>query len=678
MKTKNLLPLLILGQSFLFTGHVLAQETVKVPAATNSNDEQELKKVNEEWGHNLGFLKHQFENANLRFSNRLDPISVNDMKAGIGYDYGTTPTIGGKFLSVDKWTIGLRYLPSSGFGSQGTREVTYIGVHNNHRDSAVRQFYNPITKLPTTADKALALNEKEFVGFRVPLTLYLSKEIVNEINSKLKATANVGFFTTGEVDVHVYRMPESRVRVRLFALKEKGVTASAGLKVFGYNRLTSLILDIEPGEVFVTSKKSDLFSVDYIFDLSKQEGKDQYNKLLGQKYSISVKNIKELTKATNPIQDSSEMKNIFYSDLEQIQNIANTEVSKNISDRSIIRLRTAENETNSVTQGFRMTFSKVLRLLVGRTDAVNKIEMTNIENNKKNYVLETMTKEFSYEILSLFGRQNKAESGLLTATDPKFNPQQVLGFQTRRYKKDLSFDKSEMDELKDKLTKNLPSDVLKNVNFPKWTFAKGPVKNVEIEQILFFNIPVLQSLGTITQAAVRQELTHLINNWGRFGSKPVNSEYAEIGTPDRQRLEDFHMKKYMSAYEQELELIPQLFTKVLNSNEKIADRLTTFSTLQNIPLFHEVGSALILRLVPQNRLAEAVNLRLSISGNDQDNVKGELSNYPTDSEKQELLNVVAAAVAETDHMTDRSFNVKLFINEQGESIGLPTLEKQAK
>lgn len=303
--------------------------------------------------------------------------------------------------------------------------------------------------------------------------------------------------------------------------------------------------------------------------------------------------------------------------------------------------------------------------------------MTNVENNSKNYLIKSISKNFSSDLFTLFGTESRAESGLLVLNDANKKPSKVLGFQTRRYNKDLNFKREEFMGLSSRLAANLPSTILNSIKFPQWE-GNGGVKNLTIEHILFFNVPVLETISSITEESVKRELTYVVNHWGKLGSLPMSADNNPYGGED-EGMKDFRAGRYEAAYKNwELVTIPQLVMRVLNASASVEERMGAFEQLQNIPLFHEIGASVMLRLIPTELLEKAVNYRLSISGNDSSKIGGERSDFPADPRKQEYLNVVAAAISETTYLSDRSFNVKMFINEQGKSIGLDQLIQEAK
>ncbi|MBC7456978.1 MAG: hypothetical protein H7235_01910 [Bdellovibrionaceae bacterium] len=682
---KTLLPLLILGQSFMFNGHAFAQQqsvngvdAKRNSITSDSPEAKEFKEVNSRWANFGQSLQKEFQNARLSATNRVLGFRTDSgFKAGLDYEYGTIPTLGGGFLSLDRWNVSLGYLPNNGIGADIQREVTFIQKFDNRHDSLVREPYNPIKRVPLTAAKADKMEEFTFVGFRAPITYSLSATSFNDIIGRSQSFMGVRLFSTSEVDVHIYKMANNHVRVRLFALKDKGVRGSIGVRLIGLNTLTNRLVNVNPLEIFLQKNKTDLFSVDYVFDLNKQEARDQYDQLLGQKYKISnIDAVKEQLLAALPNQNGNKIKDIFYNDLDEIQSVVKRDANKPANERAVVRLRMAEAETDTIEQGIGVSLTKLISFMFSRKDANTAITMTNVENNKKDYLIKTISKNFSSDLFTLFGKESKAESGLLAATDKAKNPTQVLGFQMRRFNKDLNFKRDDFVTLNNRLASNLPEEIMKTIKWPQWNNSTG-VKNMTIEHILFFNVPVLETISSIDTALIQKELAYVIKSWGRLGSYPQESEQPEYDR-ENSRMTAFRMGKYQEAYSWEMTTIPNLLLRVLNKHDAVQSRIAAFEQLQAIPLFQEIGASVVLRSIPTDRLADAVNYRLSVSGNDSSDIGGERSNFPEDTSKQEYLNIVSAAISETSYISDRSFNVRMYINEKGESIGLNQLIQEAK
>lgn len=693
MKKKTLLPLLILGQSFVFNGQVYAQvksaEDIKSQTGKSDVQDPDLKAANNSWIAGMqSLVKDQLINASLKFSNRLIGVtSASGSNVGLNYGYGSEPSISGNYSAMDTWSIGGGYIPSA-FGNSNlspgisiAREITFVEQFKTRRESMKRHFYNPIERIPLTSAKAMQMKEKDFVAFRSPMILSLGKGFSELSSAHAERFSGISLYSMGQVDVHIYRMPENHVRVRLFALKEKGLNMNVGVQLVGFkfSNYASSMLNIQPINAFSSQTNSDLFSVDYVFNLDKPEAREEYDKLVSQKLRVTdLKNIGEQIKAANPFKSAGEIKELFYADLESVQRIVEENAHKSLKERSIIRLTKSETEEAASTYGLSGRLTKLLNFTMLRRDSQKSVSLTNIENENRKFQLNTVSKEFNFELFTLFGAENKSESGLLTSTNDKFAPQDVLGFQSRRFKKDLNFEEAEFKAIKSRFEANAPASVYKQIKWPKWDFSAGAIKNVSIEHIVFFNVPALQSIDSITKESIKTELKNVIRTWGRLGSEPVYTSQSDETIDSKFRLEKFHQGKYVEAYSWELDLIPDRLINIFSSNITTAEKMKYFSELQNIPLFNEIGPALVVRLIPEDKLADAINYRLEFTGMDFKGNTGALTNFPSDTSKQGYINIVANAIAQTEHTVDRTYNLRLFINEKGESYSLQDLANQSK
>lgn len=684
MKTKNVLPVLILGQSFLINGQAMAQEQQQA-ATENKQAEAPKEKVEKQ-----SKLKALLESAHLDIKTGVKLIDSKDVKLSVGVGYESEATIGGSYLGVDTFLVAGGYLPDNGLGVSIGREVTFIEKFNTRNESIHRELkgFTPKAikeRIPLTAEQALAMHEFQFVGFRAPLTISLgAASLGDQLNKMFEQNSFSRLFVTGETDIHIYRMPENRVRVRIFSLKEKGLEAGIGIKAIGVNTILRKLLKINPLEIFASKKNSDLFSVDYVFNLNDEEARNQYTNLVGQKFRVSkLKDIGAQVLSNLKIGSSKDISEAFYADLDEVQKVVDRDMTKSYEERGIIRLRQAHSDTDSTEVGIRSFIAKIISFVSSRKDANTFVSVTNVVNNMKQYILKTTTKQFKFELFTLFGKENKSESGLLlsakTALNPETNkwgqqPTDVLGFQMRRFKKQLELSADDVKGMKETLQRNLPSEIFEKIQWPEWKLHHGTAKNVTLEQILFFNVPALQEIK-LTQADISNKLLEIIRSRKEFGSEPKDYRERNVYGEEDERYQQYNRKQYEKAFSIEIRDIPNSLTTVLNKNETLENRLMHFDYLQQFDLFHEIGPILVMQLIPKNQLANIVSYKLSLSAKDKEGTTGEQTTYPEDNDKLEYMNIVSSAVAETNENSNRSFNVRLFINEKGESISLQELIK---
>ena len=589
-------------------------------------------------------------------------------------------SLGNKYSGVDVYRLNLSYVPST-FGSSGivpsasmSTEVTFIQQFEGRVPSVVRRSKNPLSHLPVNSERALSLKPGDFVAFRAPMTFSLGKSFSELFTKQTVAHLNLSVFTVGEFDVHVFRMPDNRVRVKLFALREKGVTASVGLHLFAPGTNIALrLLSLDPGSVFVSKNKSELFSVDYIFNLNDKDAIEQYDQVMGQKYAVS--GFKALN--INPFASDARVKDLLYSDLNAVQNISLQDHDKPTAERRIIRLSMGENETDSLSRGMKINL-KAIKAQITSRDSESKVSIYNVEDQKKNYLLNTQTKELNAQFFWLWGAENRQDSGLLVRADNNFNPTDILGLQSHRAKKELNLSRDEFEALRNKLNRTLPKEITETIQWPAWPSDRKAIKNARIEQDIFFNALTLQTMNNLTASFIQSELRAIIKSMGKIDSLPSgvtlnqNMNGAEDG--DSFRAKAYKKQDYLAAFEYELTWIPDLYVKLLNENEPIKSRMAAYEQLQNIALFNEIGATLTLKLIPANRLKDTISFRFLISGK---HLEGKQTYYPSIGH-QENMNVFLNVVANNTYITDRSYNLGFYLNEKGDAYSLDELIAKAR
>ncbi len=653
MKLRNTLSALLLFPTLVVNGTAFGNPNETKPAIEAEKTSASTKALNS--------ITDQLRTVKLKKSFNILNYQSSGFNAGLNYEMKSETSFGDNYSGIDVWQMNLNYVPSTLAGStlipsaNRLTEVTFIQQFKSRTDSLVRVPYDPIQKLPINSERALKLNVGDFVAFRAPMTLSLGKGLSETLSRNTSASFGLSLFTVGEFDVHIFRMPDNYVRVKLFALREKGITASLGLSVFGINTfLLTRVLNIDSAEVFMSNNRSELFSLDYIFNLNNADSKAQYDQVIGQKYRVSSFKYASV----NPFTSDEKVKDLLFGDLESVQNIVQEDAQKPLEQRRIIRLMMGENETESFARGLRFNF-KVVKAKSSHRTSESRVTIYNIENQKKNYLLSTKTKELNGELFWLWGVENRIDSGLLVEADANFSPQVVVGLQTHKARKELNLSKVEFDELKNKLSRTLPAEIVETIEWPKWPEDRSSVKDARIEQDIFFNPMSLQSMKNLTVENIEAELKKLIKSIGKIESQPMGT--SATGDYEDYRLKAYQKANYLEAYEHELIYIPNYFAKLLNENETMESRLKSYESLQAIPLFNEIGATLALKLIPREKLAGTISYRFLISAKKLD---GKQSYYPTVGH-QENINVFLNVLASNSYIVDRSFSLSFYLNEKG-------------
>jgi hypothetical protein len=700
MKSKKMLLPLFMFNAILSTSiNSTAQQNTKDQISTEVDQNSNLQATT-----NVISLKKQkvwteFTSAlrNTKLSSSIStPTSSLSKGLGIdgGYSMKSRPSLGEKFSGIDIWDINIGATSELfgplknaeiGTGTSVSRQFTFIQQFDSRLESIQRLPYDPVTKIPLNADlffktqfnKTTQKNERvikdgDFIGFRAPLTLSLGRGYEFAAKTHIALDASLYWVLAGEFDIHIFKMKDDQVRVKIMAIKDNLVGGYLGLNLMGFssvgNRLVSSIFGTNLAKFEFSTKKSNLYISDYIFNLNQPESRDMYNELIGHKLkSLDTKELKSQLLTANPFAKGSSTKKYLMGDLERLNLASKADQNLPASERRITRVGSGENETVSSQGGFKINLLKAVQSTTEQSQSVSKATLYAQDQNdlSQKYLLETMTRNNSFQWFWLWGESDLITQSLLLKTDQDFQPEDLLGFQFSRIKEDSSMTNKEYLALKQKFNSILPVDVSTAISWPNWNFAKNDsVHNVYMRQDLLFTDNLFRMNVQISDEKIRAELIKILKSYGKFSSKPMSlSNQGGDGIADPREaayIRGDNLNAYSSEWEQYV--IPIKLAEVFDSSKTATERYQAYQYLtKNIPVFSEINNMLLLRLIPDEALSQIIVAKLTLSAKDQTTSE---SFYPS-KEKYNNLNRFREIANQTQYILNRTFDLRNFIKEDG-------------
>jgi len=698
MKTKRiLLPFLAFNVALSTTADVIAQtvsqDNILQPDQQGSNTSYLEKATHKLWTEFNLALK----NAKIRTHVNVPTANIaNGLALGANYSFESSPSVGGKYSGIDVWDVNISASPEvfgsinksgADLGASWSRQITFIQQFEDRQSSIVRLPYDPIRKLPTKSElffkttynkdirkEEHLIKEGTFIGFRAPLTFSVGKGMNFSSGAHASLDLGLSWIISGEFDIHIFRMKDNQVRVKILAIKDNIKSASAGLNLMGFNQLGKLVVSRMIGTNLIQfsygTNDSSLFISDYIFNLNDKESRDMYDQLVGHKIkSYDIDAIAEQVRIANPFtKDSNTLKHLV-ADLDILNDTSEADSKKPVDQRRIIRVSTGKNETQSDSFGIKINLFKMAKANSTETKSISKATIFAQDDHKRNskYLLETSSKISSYEWFWLWGEKDITSTSLLLQATEDFKPKNLLGFQIARTKDDLSMNSKEYSDLQNVFSSVLPATITANIVWPKWDFSKkDSVQNVHIEQDLLFTENLFKSNIQISEQSIKNELIRIIKGYGRFRSLPMNLSTTSEGNNVDPRMKAFQMADYLNAYDKDWEqlIIPRYLSIVLNANYTVEERYKAYADLNyNVPLFSEINGILLSRLVPVDVLQQVVIARLSLSARNQ---PASESFYPSQAAYNKL-NIFREITYQTQFILNRSYDLRNFLKEDGTS-----------
>ncbi|MBT3786632.1 hypothetical protein HOF92_16780, partial [bacterium] len=350
-------------------------------------------------------IKEEIKNeiAELDIGFKVDLFDLN-LAEGVGissrYRYEVEPSyIDDWYTRIDKWVLNTDLRPGD-FIKDLDLPIS-VNVGNGMEVVFVRQFKTrkeamkalPYTfaRLPLKAKLARSkLQPGDFVSLPANLNVMVSAG-TTATDGFLSAGAHTHYLLSGAFQIHLFRMKDDKVRVKLMALRKRGLGASASadidFKIFGIglvDRRIKRFIGVNIADLRYDKETGNLFLMDFIFDLKDSQSRKAYNQILGSTYKF--KNLKIL----NPFQSHKEISQQLISDLTLTEDIFKEDREKPVERRRVDRIFKGSNEFERKSKNFKLGF-KLIKYSKEQAYTENQISFVDREEKKHHYFFPTHT-----------------------------------------------------------------------------------------------------------------------------------------------------------------------------------------------------------------------------------------------------------------------------------------------
>lgn len=573
--------------------------------------------------------------ANLDPKFDLDLVDLDLFPGGsvvAGYEYEVEPAYtDGLYSRSDSWQIGMKAIPGRDFGStrlslgvQTKTEATFIRFFKDPCKAMTAKPYSP-KHIPMNAKRALSsrFDVGDYFLFRGSMGFVASSEIFSMLSSSFWGAGLSGsYLMEGFYQLHVVRLNENEIRLKVIAHRGKTLGASFGLgyenefTVFGIEILNDQLerfVNTKPIKVNANIGHAKVFMVDYVLNLTDPEVAEAFNELLPQ--AKDFRNLNLLAQFKNGIDED------LLLDLTGLENIYRRDFEAGSVSRLKRNLRTTSDQRS---YGFGLDVgNKILGFELDRGNSSSNMSIPRANDFMDRYVLESWEKKVENRFLYSW-RKTKNNQGLRTLyrADSNFKnlePINVVRFINQK-KNRLTY--KHFNKMKLSLKKSLPREVFAKIPWEQWQ-QKPNEKHLNFglryELVLapevFLNVPELSE----------KEIKVLFKDYLASKGLEAHDFFAGIGNSDDEDNEQFEE----STYEEDNEIqgfIPEITMKLslrkmarklsraLDRNLPFSERIEHFNDLRTNKLFHQAGVSFLLSFNP-DKTQYWYNLDLNISSN---------------------------------------------------------------
>jgi len=601
-----------------------------------------------------GKIKEEVAQMDISASVRLLDLDVAE---GVGisskYKYEVEPSYQAKhFTRVDRWILNTD-IKAGDIIKDVIDLPVYLNINKGAEINFVRQFPSrkealkklpySLNKLPTTAKRALKLNVGDFVSIPTNMSVAVGASIGN-VADILRASAGGYMVFSGKFLVHVFRMKDQKVRVRLIAQRNNtnGVNAGAKLDfdIFGISVVDRQIkrwIELDIAKVGASKGRGHQLIIDYIFDLKDEKAQQAYNSILGSTFKFKdVAMFKEFLKERG-------LEDRLITVYENAEVIFKEDVNK--EKKRVDRIFKGFNNFKKTAKNIKLgllftTYSK------SKTFIENRISYDDKHGQRKRFYYPTMTNtkknEFDLILLKAKERVVKTTFGLVPLDEDDAGAGHTdFGFTYDR--KDKIFRIDEQRKYIQMLNDVLPDFLYDQIDWKGWDEYRSRPNTVATMQVIFKK-EAFKSLKGMEEKEIRKKLTRFYKDRKLVDISLIDGFFKRlwrkirlIKGEERSDVKDISRKLY----------------EVFNSEEFDGkDRVRTLMKLRDRYIFKRLGLKFLMSLVPENKLDQYVYIKLGMHSKKDEEVKFEFGTQGYSEVYHELMYVNSV-------LNDRSYDLRL-------------------
>ncbi|MNJ99895.1 hypothetical protein D3C87_176760 [compost metagenome] len=609
-------------------------------------------------------VRKEVAKASIRGSLNLVDVEIyNGISASIRYRLESEPSyIEGYYTRLDRYLLSASISPGDiledndspiGFSVNKDTEVIFARQFKSQGQSLTAMPYT-LKHIPLSAKNAIEnLQPGDFVALQADLSVVFSVGASSSLSSVLDMKGSTHVFVSGEFLVHLYRMADNKMRVKLIAVRKKGTGASAGITLSNFKIIGLKVIDrqlkrwthFDPISIKFERALSDLFMLDYIFDLNNPQAALAYNELLTKKTRFKDFSV------INPLQPESEMRKELLTDLSDIEDITHEDRTLPTEQRRINRVFRGANSADTSSARFRVGLS-ILKFESKTAYSQNKVIYYDQDNNENYYLLDTYLSrtDFSF-FFNLYGDDVVSATNMLYSTNKSFAPERFVAMtlSTEMKMKDVS--RNDFGKLQGQVRQVLPASEYAKIDWKSWATAESKVVNGYFKTELFFHPDSIKMLPTMNQKMATQLFTKYIEKTGIPSTPPRHPAPYD----------DQYSGRWQDRYQSDISWLAIYMTKAFNPNLPSEERYKAFKAMKDFGLWQEKGGGFLTSFLPEDRLVNLVSYQMILSGRDADTVTYKYGNFAEEALYRSLMYI-------QNIINDRSFDLRSYTDDNGNPI----------
>lgn len=512
-------------------------------------------------------------------------------------------------------------------------------------------------RLPVTTVRALALKPGDYVRFDAHLNLLARFGQLLALPQRLLSTkSSVSALAVGKFEVHVFRLGDERLRIKLVAERSRTANATTSLSpdiplaLLGVNNATQRLVELTKFDrsLSLAAEKAgqSVFVVDYTLDLTKADVRAAYDQIFNAKLSLGARAVASVTGT------HQNLRHALVGSVIELDSLT-AEGGSNEGSPSVVRNFKGSAYANSRHLDFRLALRsyQVERQRIFREKLLTRIRRSDGVDIPEYYLLPSWTR--TRQRSALFG--NLQEASMQTA-DAIFSANSVgqpqafqnLGF--RFLYEDSILRPTEYNRLREKIELLLPDKgeqaLLERLENTAWLSEKSH-RQVRLSLNYFFREEALRGLeaqGFGTNRRLQTEIVEFVldsleNSELLYFDGDLTdfvARYRSKVAPRRHERRDprAHARRIAQVlWGKEIREVAGKLTRALTTSVPNEDRLNAFKSLRLSTFYRAIGSGLWIHLINQADLdlESVLYIEMTLDGQDRESVHFQ---FGDDSERE--------------------------------------------
>ncbi len=588
----------------------------------------------------------------------IDGEIFEGISTGLGYRIKSEPSyVDGYYTRLDRYELQLDINAGDliddndspfGFGIRKENNVIFARQFKSQKESLTAIPYT-FKNIPLTSQKAIRnLNPGDFVALEGNLSLTLSIGASNLLNQYAELSGSTHVMVSGEFLIHIFRMPDNKLRLKLISSQGKGfgmggkLEMGRGLDIVGFkyiDRRIKSIIQVKPFSVDASRGRNELFMLDYIFDLNQSAAVQAYDDLMGKKSRF-----KDIA-LINPFESRKKMEESLLNDVSTIEDIAFEDRNLDSDQRRIDRVFRGSNSAVVSRTKFKLGFN-FLRVEAGAHFAQNRVVFYNRDQEEQKFLLDTFSTTSDLKLLfGLFGDKTTDGSNILFSSDDSWKPNKFIALTQSKEIKMKTVSKGDYQRIKKYVQKLIPPTEFARIDWKNWNFEKGDKVNGYFKTEMFFQPSALRSMPRMDSKKVNKLITSYILATGRPTVRPSNKP---VGSS---RPGGF----WIEAYEQDLMWISRYLSNVVGTSTTSEERYLAFKRLKSFPLWQERGQGFLLSLLPEENRDKMISYEMTFSAKGADAIHFKFGSFAEEELYRSLMYIQSL-------LDNRSYDLRMQTN----------------